>query len=66
MCFLTYSWTRPPEHITGHTVSLHEFLIVEAWDPLQCARAVQRAHVDVQCPHVVTQYVAIHWKVNKN
>lgn len=65
-CFPTYSWTCPLEDVTVHTVSLQEVLIGEAWDPYQGARAIQRANVDMQRPHVVTYHIAIHWKINKN
>lgn len=65
-CFLTYSWTCPLEDVTVHTVSLQEVLIAVARDPHQRTRACQRAHVDVQCPHVVTYHITIHWKVDEN
>ena len=66
MYFLTYGWTSPLEDITVQTASHQELIIAGTRDPNQWARAVQRAHVDVQRPHVVTDHITIHWKVDKN
>jgi len=52
--------------LTGDAFSCQEFLITGAGETNKQTGAVQGAHVDMQCPHVVTNDIAIHWKVDKN
>jgi len=63
-CSLTYRGTCPPEDVAVQTAPLQEVLITGARDPRQRARAVQRAHVDLQRPHVVTYHITVHWEGN--
>lgn len=63
---LTNRWTLSPEGIAVPAAPLQEVIEAGARDPHERARAVQRAHVHVQRPHVVTNDIAVHWKEDKN
>lgn len=52
--------------LAGDAFSCQEFLITGAGKTNKGTGAVQGAHVDVQGPHVVTDDITIHWKVDKN
>lgn len=63
---LTYGGACPLEDVAVQAASLQEVLVTRARDPDQRAGAVQRAHVDVQRPHVVAYHIAVHWEVHEN
>lgn len=62
---ITYLWACAIEGaLAGDAFSCQEFLITGAGETNKWAGAIQGAHVDMQCPHVVTYDIAIHWKVD--
>lgn len=65
--YFTYLWADVVKNaITAGTLACQEILITGAREASERTEAIKCTHVHMQRPHMVTDYIAIYWKINKN